>query len=90
MAEYQTLFVEVLPHRPPPYPGECVSGYLVRLAEANRFATFWDLARDLFLRLHAVGQLPLLRWEYPIDAWGRIPVRTQLSLAQLRAMSVAP
>lgn len=89
MLENRMLFVQVLPYRPAPYPGECLSGYLVRLADANGL-TFWDLACDLFGRLRTVGQLPLLRWEYPIDEWGRIPLRTQLSPVQLRALSVAP
>lgn len=90
MSESKTLFVQVLPHRPPPYPGECLSGYLVRLAEANGFAIFWDLANDLFPSWDTAKQLPLLRWEYPLDNWGRIPLRTQLSPAQLHAMSVTP
>ncbi len=67
-----------------------MSGYLLRLAEANGFTVFWDLVRDLFPRWETAKQLPLLRWEYPVDDWGRIPVRTQLSPTQLRAMSVAP
>ncbi len=40
-------FFDVLPYRPAPYPGECLSGYLLRLAEVNGFI-FWDLAADLF------------------------------------------
>ena len=83
-------FFEVLPHRPSPYPGECLSGYLLRLAEANGFANFWDLASDLFPHWHTGKQLLLLRWEYPLDHWGRIPLRAQLSPAQLRTLSVAP
>jgi len=90
MFENEPLFVEVLPHRPAPYPGECLSGYLVRLAEANGFTMFWDLARDLFVHMHKVGHLPLLRWEYPLDNWERLQLRTHLSLTQLRGMSVAP
>jgi ribosome-binding protein aMBF1 (putative translation factor) len=89
MSESTWVF-EVLPNRLSPYPGECVSGYLVRLAEANGFTVFWDFASDLFPRWHTTQQYPLLRWEYPIDDWGRIPLRAQISLAQLRAMSVAP
>lgn len=90
MSENKTLFAQVLPHRPPPYPGECLSGYLVRLAEANGVSVFWDFVRDLFPRWETSPQISLLRYEYPVDDWGRIPLRTQLSPAQLRALSVAP
>ena len=90
MSENKTLFVQVLPHRPSPYPGECLSGYLVRLAEANGFRVFWDFVHDLFPRWESSSQIALLRYEYPVDDWGRIPLRTQISPAQLRALSVAP
>lgn len=90
MSENKTLFAQVLPDRPPPYPGECLSGYLVRLAEANGFRVFWDFVRDLFPRWESSSQIALLRYEYPVDDWGRISLRTQISPAQLRALSVAP
>ena len=83
-------FFEVLPCRPPPYPGECLSGYLLRLAQANGFVSFWDLASDLFPMWGGPHQISLLRWEYPVDEWGRIPLRTQLSLTELRRLTVAP
>ena len=83
-------FFDVLPHRPPPYPGECLSGYLLRLAQANGSVTFWDLVSDLFPTWRGPHQTSLLRWEYPVDDWGRIPLRTQLSLTELRRLTVAP
>jgi len=30
----------------------------------------------------------MLRWEYPLDAWGDVPLRTQLSVDQLERMTV--
>ncbi|MCL4488380.1 MAG: TniQ family protein [Chloroflexi bacterium] len=90
MPESRVWFFEVLPQRPPPYPGECLSGYLLRLAEANGALRFWSLARDLFPRWTMDEQVLLLRWEYPLDEWGRLPLRTQRTPDQLRALSVAP
>ncbi|HEY3081273.1 MAG TPA: TniQ family protein [Chloroflexota bacterium] len=81
---------DVLPCRPPPYPGECLSGYLVRLAEANGGATAGDLVRDLFPAWTHPHQLRLLRWEYPLDGWGRLPLRTRLAPADLARLTVAP
>ena len=77
-------FFEVLSYRPSPYPGECMSGYLLRLAAVNGFLSFWDFATDLFPAFTHTGQAGLLRWEYPVEDWGRIPVRTQLTLTRLR------
>ena len=83
-------FFEVLPYRPSPYPGECLSGYLLRLAEVNGFLSFWDFATDLFPAFTHTGQTGLLRWEYPVEDWGRIPVRTQLTVTRLRRLTVMP
>lgn len=82
-------FFEVFPYRPAPYPDECLTGYLMRLAEVNGFI-FWDLAADLFPVFDSTIQLSLLRWEYPVNAWGRIPLRTQLPMVVLRALTVLP
>jgi len=82
-------FFEVFPYRPAPYSGECLSGYLLRLAEVNGFI-FWDLAADLFPVFARTIQISLLRWEYPVSDWGRIPSRTQLPMAALRALTVMP
>ena len=83
-------FFEALPYRPAPYPDECLSGYLLRLAEANGFAQFWDLASDLFPGWSYPGQASRLRWEYPVEDWRRLLQRTQLSVDALRALTVAP
>lgn len=83
-------YFEVLPYRPPAHTGECLSGYLMRLAHVNGFIRFWDLAADLFPMWGKERQVSLLRWEYPVDGWGRIPLRTQLSLGELRRLTVAP
>jgi transposase-like protein len=83
-------FFEVLPCHPPPYPGECLSGYLLRLAEANGCTSLWSLVRDLFPSFRSPKQVRLLRGEYPIEDWGRIPLRTQLPLSTLRKLTVEP
>lgn len=83
-------FFEVLPCHPRPYPGECLSGYLLRLAEANGFPRFWDLAPDLFPVHRTPGRLSRWGWEYPVAEWGRIPLRAQLSPAELTRLTVVP
>lgn len=83
-------FFDVFPCRPRPYFDESLSSYLLRLAEANGFATFWHLVQDLFPTWPQTSQLPRLRWEYPVDEWGAIPLRTQLSLNELTSLTVAP
>lgn len=86
----ETWFFEVLVQRPRPFPDECMSGYLLRLAQVNGFAIFWDLASDLFPTWKAPQQIGLLRWEYPLEGWGRIPLRTQLPVEALKRLTVAP
>jgi len=86
----ETWFFEVLAHRPQPFPDECLSGYLLRLAQVNGFAIFWDLVSDLFPTWKAPQQIALLRWEYPLERWGRIPLRTQLPVEALNRLTVAP
>lgn len=83
-------FFDVLPCHPPPYPGECLSGYLLRLAETNRCLNLWSFIRDLFPLYRSASQIALLCGEYPIDDWGRIPIRTQLPLSTLRKLTVEP
>ena len=63
----ETWFFKVLVQRPQPFPNECMSGYLLRLAQVNGFAIFWDLASDLFPTRKAPQQIGLLRWEYPLE-----------------------
>lgn len=83
-------FFDVLPRHPPPYPGECLSGYLLRLAEVNGCASLWGLVRDLFPLFGVPRQVKLLYWEYAVDDWGRIPLRTQLPHSILRRLTVEP
>lgn len=80
----------VLPLHPRPDPGECLSGYVVRLAEANGGMRVGDLVRDLFPGWTLPHQAALLRWEYPIDDGGRLPVRAHLGDADLRGLTIAP
>lgn len=81
-------YFEVFPCRPRPYADECLSGYLVRLAMANRIPSLWALASDLFPRWPGTQQLALLRWEYPVEAWGLLPLRTQLEVTTLNQLTV--
>lgn len=81
---------EVWPAHPAPDPGECLTSYLLRLADANGGVPVRQLLRDAFpARTHA-QQLRVLRWEYPIDDWGRLPLRTQRAPAELERLTVAP
>jgi DNA-binding XRE family transcriptional regulator len=81
-------YFEVLPYRPVPYADECLSGYLARLAVANDVPDLWHLASDLFPLWRVTRQLSLVRWEYPLDAWGFLPLRAQLSPATLNRLTV--
>src|SRR5258708_24922825 len=83
-------FFDVLPCRPVPYPDECLSGYVLRLAEANGFLLLWDLATDLFPRWSHPDQVTRLRWEYPVEDWRRLLQRTQLPASAAQAMTLAP
>lgn len=82
-------FFELLPLRPNPYPGECLSGYLLRLADLNGYGIFWDMVGDLFPTWDAPQQIHKLKWEYPMKDWGRIPLRTGLTPAELTRLTVA-
>jgi len=84
----ETWFFETLPLRPAPYPGESLSGYLLRLADLNGYRIFWDLASDLFPGWEVPQQIHKLSWEYPLEDWGRIPVRTGLSRDELSGTTV--
>jgi len=82
-------FFERLPLHPAPYAGECLSGYILRLADLNGYHMLWDLVGDLFPTWKAPQQIGLLKWEYPLENWGRIPLRTGLSSAELSRLTVA-
>lgn len=83
-------FFDVYPNRPQPYIDEGLSGYLLRLAAANGVMRFEDFVVDLFPMWPFSQRLNTLRWEYPVDDWGRIPLRTQLPLATLCGLTVIP
>lgn len=82
-------FFETLPLHPTPYAGECLSGYLLRLADLNGYHILWDLVGDLFPMWKAPQQIGMLKWEYPLENWGRMPLRTGLSPAELSCLTVA-
>ncbi len=77
---------EVWPAHPAPDPGECLTSYLLRLAEANGGVRVWELIQDVFPAWTHPQQLRLLRWEYPVDNWGRLPLRAQRSPAELAGL----
>lgn len=81
-------FFDVLPCRPAPEPDECLSGYVLRLAAANGIRDLWAFMGDLFPAWKKTNQIPLVRWEYPLDAWGQLPVRTQLGAEALDRLTV--
>jgi DNA-binding CsgD family transcriptional regulator/DNA-binding XRE family transcriptional regulator len=83
-------FFESLPLRPGPYAGECLSGYLLRVADLNGYTILWDLVGDLFPSWDAPQQINKLKWEYPLKDWGRIPLRTGLTSGELTRLTVAP
>ncbi len=83
-------FFEFLPLRPGPYAGECLSGYLLRLADLNGCTILWDLVGDLFPTWDAPQQIDKLKWEYPLKDWGRIPLRTGLTPGELTRLTVTP
>lgn len=82
-------FFEMLPLHPSPYTGECLSSYVLRLAELNGYAILWDLVGDLFPTWKAPQQIGMLKWEYPLENWGRLPLRTGLPPAELSRLTVA-
>jgi hypothetical protein len=84
----ESWFFEVLPCRPPPYGDECLSSYVPRLASANGICDLWSLVSDLFPRWDGTHQIGMLRWEYPLDQWGALPVRSQLPVAVLNRLTV--
>ncbi|NUM33676.1 MAG: helix-turn-helix domain-containing protein [Candidatus Brocadiae bacterium] len=89
-AQDKPWFFEVLPCRPWPYSGECLSGYLLRLAHVNEFNSFWDFIQDIFPMWSVANRISNLRWEYPVYNWGLIPLRTQLSTDYLKKLTMVP
>ena len=84
----EAWFYETLPLRPFPFEGECLSGYILRLAELNGYSFLWDLVSDLFPTWTAPQQIGRLKWEYPPENWGRMPLRIGLSSLELNRMTV--
>lgn len=87
---FEDWFFEKLPLHPAPYAGECLSGYILRLADLNGYNILWDLVGDLFPTWKAPQQIGMLKWEYPLENWGRMPLRTGLSSAELSRLTVIP
>jgi transcriptional regulator with XRE-family HTH domain len=83
-------FFDVLPYRPQPYDDECLSGYLLRLAAANDVCNFRAFVQSLFPAWHSRRQVHVLRWEYPVDSWGALPLRLQLPVDRLAKMTLLP
>lgn len=86
----ETQFFDVLPVRIQLYEGECLSGYLLRLAAANGVIDFRAFVQSLFPAWHNRREVHVLRWEYPVDSWGALPLRTQLPIERLARMTLLP
>jgi len=86
----ETRFFDVLPVRIQPYEGECLSGYLLRLADANGVIDFRAFIQSLFPTWHNHRQVHVLRWEYPVDGWGALQLRAQLPVEKLVRMTLLP
>ena len=85
----ETRFFDVLPVRIQPYEGECLSGYLLRLADANGVIDFRAFIQSLFPTWHNHRQVHVLRWEYPVDGWGALQLRAQLPVEKLVRMKIS-
>lgn len=85
-----TWFFDVLPCRPAPYEDECLSSYLLRLADANGAANFATFIRTLFPLWPTGRGVNILRWEYPEPDWDELPRRTQLPRERLDRMTLLP
>lgn len=83
-------YFDVLPYRPTPYEGECLSGYLLRLAAANGASSFRNFSRVLFPTWNAQRSVDILRWEYPVNEWDELSQRVQLPGDRLIRLTVLP
>lgn len=82
---------DVLPFRPPPFPDECISGYLLRLAQANGFPRLWSLVQRVYPDWKSETlRIGVLRWEYPVKNCGLLPQLTALPFGALKTLTVAP
>lgn len=85
-----TWFFDALPDRPPPHDDECLSGYLLRVAAAYAVTDFRAFVQSLFPDWHNRRQVHILRWEYPVERWGALPVRLQLTEEKLERLTLLP
>jgi transcriptional regulator with XRE-family HTH domain len=83
-------YFDVLAYRPQPYAGECLSGYLLRLAEANGQLAVPAFIGQLFPTRQKQVSINIFRWEYPVDNWGELPQFSQLSLPELEKLTILP
>jgi transcriptional regulator with XRE-family HTH domain/predicted Zn-ribbon and HTH transcriptional regulator len=83
-------YFDVLAYRPQPFAGECLSGYLLRLAEANGQLAVQAFIGQLFPTRQKRLSISIFRWEYPVDNWGELPQFSQLSLPELEKMTILP
>ena len=85
-----TWYFDVLPYRPAPYEGECLSGYLLRLAAANGASSFRNFSQVLFPIWNMHRGVDVLRWEYPVDECAELARRVQLPNEILIPLTVLP
>lgn len=91
MSRNHTWHFDVLPFRPPPFQGECLSGYMLRLADANGFGRLWPFVQRIYPDWTAkTSHMIVLRWEFPVNDYGLLPQLTASSLHTLKALTVAP
>jgi hypothetical protein len=83
-------FFDILPYRPRPFPDECVSGYLLRLAELNGFPALWSFTQWIFPSWDSPQAQAILRWEYPTAEWARLALYTHLTIEELNQLTVLP
>lgn len=83
-------YFDVLAYRPQPFAGECLSGYLLRLAEANGQLAVQEFIGRLFPTRQKRLSISIFRWEFPVDNWGELPQFSQLSLPELEKMTILP
>ena len=81
---------DVLPSRPSPFPGECLSGYLLRLANTNGYIKVGNLIEDLFPSYGIRRQSEIANWEIPLRGWEHAPIQTGLSSTELIKLTFSP
>ena len=89
----RTWFFDVLPNHPPPYPDECLSGYVLRLADLNGYASLGQFALARFPITSDMKHFRGFQWEYLPEFTSDMAVLKQLvqrTISELEALTVMP